>query len=105
MISKMQPGQLPPEVATAALRAERSKLPALQGADLGLQGYAIVRVNKVLDADPQAAALLAQQAPMVTRALSQAQMQAYVESLKKSIDVKINAPKPEVPAALAGLNG
>ena len=105
VISKMQPGQLPPEVATAALRAERSKLPALQGADLGLQGYAIVRVNKVLDADPQAAALLAQQAPMVTRALSQAQMQAYVESLKKSIDVKINAPKPEVPAALAGLNG
>src|SRR5690606_6092070 len=46
--SRAQPKDLAPPVLDAALRADASQLPAVAGVDLGAQGYAIVRVTKVL---------------------------------------------------------
>ena len=94
-ISKMQPAGQSAAVINAALHANRSKLPALEGVNMGEQGYAIVRVNKVLETDAATAAIQAQQMPAVQQALMQAQSQAYLESLKKALNVKINVPQPD----------
>ena len=101
-ISRIKPGQYPNAVVDAALRAEVSKLPALEGADLGQQGYAIVRVVKnIEEEDAQAAPLRADYASAVQQGTAQAYVQAYIESLKQKLKVKINVPKPALPAELA----
>lgn len=48
VISRDQPLNTPPQVMDAALRSDPAALPALQGVDLGSQGYAVVRVNKII---------------------------------------------------------
>lgn len=102
VISRIKPGQYPRAVVDAALRADVAKLPALEGADLGSRGYAIVRIGKVVEAsDSEAAGLRAQLAPAVMQGAEQAQMQAYLNSLRQTLKVKINVPKPALPAELA----
>lgn len=102
VISRVKPGQYPRAVVDAALRADVAKLPALEGADLGQQGYAIVRVGKVVkESDSDAADLRTQLAPAVMQGAAQAQMQAYLNSLRQTLKVRINVPKPPLPAELA----
>ena len=102
LVSRVKPGAYSQAVVDAAMRAEVSKLPALEGADLGPQGYAIVRVLKeAAEAEDVAAALRAQYAPAVQQSIAQAQVQAYLSSIKPLLNVKINVPKPEMPADLA----
>jgi peptidyl-prolyl cis-trans isomerase D len=48
VISRDQPLSTPPQVLDVALRSDPAALPVLQGVDLGAQGYAVVRVNKIL---------------------------------------------------------
>lgn len=98
-VSRMDALQQPPAVVNAALRADRNKLPAFEGVDLGRKGYAVVRVNKVLDADATTKALQTQQHPQVARALNEAEMMAYYESLKKLLKVEYKVPRP-APATL-----
>lgn len=54
MVSRQQASQdgLAPKVVEAALRMNATKVPALEGVDLGSDGYAVVRVTKVLEASP-----------------------------------------------------
>ena len=47
-VSRDQSQNLPQAVVDAALRANPEKMPVLVGVDLGAQGYAVVRVNKVV---------------------------------------------------------
>ena len=102
LVSRVKPGAYSQALVDAAMRADVSKLPALEGADLGQQGYAIVRVLKeAAEAEDVAAALRAQYAPVVQQSLAQAQVQAYLNSIKPLLKVKINVPKPEIPAELA----
>ena len=98
LVSKAQPAGQPQAVVSAAMHANRGKLPAFEGVNIAGQGYAIVRVNKVLEPDAAAAAIQAQQVPAVQQALMQAQSLAYLESLKKVLNVKINVPAPAFPA-------
>ncbi len=102
-ISKLQPAGQPPAVVSAAMHANRAKLPAFEGVNIAGQGYAIVRVNKVLEADAATAAIQAQQVPAVQQALMQAQSLAYLESLKKVLNVKINVPQPALPEQAGAL--
>jgi len=70
-------------------------------AALGEQGYAIVRVLKAAtESDELAAPLRAQYAPAVQQSVAQAQVQAYLNSIKPQLKVKINVPKPAVPQNL-----
>lgn len=54
-VSRQQAAQdgLSPKVVEVALRMNATKVPALEGVDLGGEGYAVVRVVKVLDAAPE----------------------------------------------------
>ena len=102
LISRIKHGAYPNAVVDAALRADVNKLPALEGADLGQEGYAIVRVIKTAkESEELAAPLRAQYAPAVQQSVAQAQVQAYLDSIKQQLKVKINVPKPDVPTGLA----
>ncbi len=85
-VSRLDAGELPPEVLRAALAASPEPLPAWVGVDLGSGGYAVVRVNKVLGRDtrPGGEQLEAQYAQV----WGAAETQAYYESLKQRFKVK-----------------
>lgn len=88
------PGQ-PQAVVDAALRADPAKMPALLGVDLGEQGYAIVRVSKVVPR-PEASAQQAEQSrQQFARLWGQAESQAYLASLKSQFKVEMLAEKPQ----------
>ncbi len=66
----------------------------MTGVDLGDEGYAVVRVNKVLPREAQVAQT--EQSRQEFEALwGQAQGQAYVDELKKRLKVKVMAPMPK----------
>lgn len=100
-VARVQSANQPPAVVNAALRADRAKLPAFEGADLGSQGYAVVRVNKVLAPEGGMAELQKQQYPQVAQALNEVELLAYYESLKKLLKVEFKVPKPAARAASA----
>ena len=94
-VSRDQAPSLPQAMMDAALRADPSKLPALVGVDLGVQGYAVVRVNKIVprpEATPQQAE---QSRAQFSRLWSQAESQAYLASLKSKFKVEMVAQKPK----------
>jgi peptidyl-prolyl cis-trans isomerase D len=94
-VSRDQAPAQPQAVIDAALRADPARLPALVGVDLGEQGYAVVRVNKVV-ARPEASAQQSEQSrQQFARLWGQAESQAYLTSLKSQFKVEMLAQKPE----------
>ncbi|MCD6079402.1 MAG: Rotamase [Ramlibacter sp.] len=94
-ITRMDKGRQPAEVVEAALRADPGQLPALVGVDLGLNGYAVVKVNRVLPREAPAAAQAQQEQQQYTRAWTAAEAQAYYELLKDRFDVQVLVAKPK----------
>jgi peptidyl-prolyl cis-trans isomerase D len=92
VISRQDAGKQPRPVVEAALRGEAG---ALQGVSLGAEGYAIVKVVKVVPREAPAAAQAQQEVQQYTRAWSTAEALAYYENLQKRYKVQINAPKPK----------
>jgi peptidyl-prolyl cis-trans isomerase D len=81
-------------VVDAALRANPEKMPLLVGVDLGAQGYAVVRVNKVVPRPEASAQLSEQSRQQFARLWGQAEAQAYLASLKAKYKVEMRAEKP-----------
>jgi peptidyl-prolyl cis-trans isomerase D len=82
---------LPRAVVDAALGADPKQLPAVVGVDLGGDGYAVLRVTKVLPRDVPAEAepsLRSQYA----QAWAAAEAQAYLEALKQRHKARVTAP-------------
>jgi peptidyl-prolyl cis-trans isomerase D len=90
-VSRAQPGGLPRELLDAALAAPTTKLPYFAGVDLGTQGYAIVRVDKVIGRDP-ATADPARAAAAYARAWGEAESLAYFDALKQRYKAEVVAP-------------
>ncbi|HYW57978.1 MAG TPA: SurA N-terminal domain-containing protein [Polaromonas sp.] len=99
VISRDQTQQLPTAVVNAALSADSSALPALAGVELGAQGYAIVKVLKVLPREVPAAAeaqaMAKQELDQYTQWWTSAESLAYYKALQARFKVEIKAPKPE----------
>jgi peptidyl-prolyl cis-trans isomerase D len=93
-VSRMDAGQ-PRQVIEAALRADPARLPALVGVDLGAEGYAVVKVNKLLPRDTVAPQQAQQEAGQYTRAWGTAEAMAYYEVLKNRFKAQINVPRPK----------
>ncbi len=92
-VSRDQAGSLPATVLDAALRAPSNQLPAWVGVDLGDQGYAVVKVNRVM-----AAQNLEQrkgERAQLAQASANAQAAAYLESLKAQFKARILVAKPD----------
>jgi len=94
VISRDQAQNQLPSLVDAALRINTATLPAWTGVDLGDQGYAVIRVNKVLarELDSKEKALQAQQ--QYTQLWAAAEAQAYLAQLKQLLKVEIVVPKP-----------
>jgi peptidyl-prolyl cis-trans isomerase D len=94
-VSRDQVPTLPQAVIDAALRADPAKLPAWVGVDLGVQGYAVVRVNKIVSRPESTAQQAEQSRSQFARLWSQAESQAYLASLKSKFKVEMLAEKPK----------
>jgi peptidyl-prolyl cis-trans isomerase D len=87
--------QLPAAVVEAALRADSANLPAFVGVDLGTQGYAVLRVNRVLPRDDAAAkANLKEDREQYARAWGAAETLAYYDILKARYKAEIKVSRP-----------
>lgn len=94
VVSREQTQKLPVPVIDAALRADASTLPAFAGVDLGSQGYAIVKVEKVVPRDAPVEAAVKQQRDQYAQWWTSAESLAYYNSLKDRFKAEILAPKP-----------
>ena len=94
LVSRDQTQQLPAPIVDAALRANIGALPALTGVDLGSQGYAIVRVNKVVPRDPPVESAAKQERGQYAQQWASAETLAYYNGLKERFKAEILTPKP-----------
>jgi peptidyl-prolyl cis-trans isomerase D len=86
---------IPGAVLDAALRADPTTLPVWIGVDLGNQGYAIARINKILPRDNAAAASnAAQEQKQYAQWISGAENQAYYAVLKDRFKVEMKVQRP-----------
>jgi peptidyl-prolyl cis-trans isomerase D len=87
-ISRAQSQGMPKPLLDAALRADPAKLPAVEGVDLGTQGYVVMRVMQILPREVPPGGdepLRAQYA----QAWAGAEADAYLAALKKRFKAKI----------------
>lgn len=88
-VSRDQSSNIPPAVMTAALRADSAALPGFVGVDLGTQGFAVVRVNKIHARPAPAQADAVQERAQYAQMWSSAENQAYYGLLKERFKVQI----------------
>ncbi|MFC5499595.1 SurA N-terminal domain-containing protein [Caenimonas terrae] len=93
-VSREDAQKQPPGLVEAALRADPAALPAFVGVDLGPQGYAVVKVVKVLPREPATAEAAKQELQQYSRAWGQAENMAYYNMLKDRFKTEIKVPKP-----------
>jgi peptidyl-prolyl cis-trans isomerase D len=100
-LSRDKPQDQPAKVIEAALRVAPTTLPALVGVDLGAQGYAVVRVSKILprDAVPQANAR--QEQAQYSQLWSAAEGEAYYNLLKERFKTQMLVARPAAGGSVA----
>ena len=101
-ISREQTQQFPGKLIDAALRADAATLPALVGVDLGPQGFAVVRVNKVIAYEPPNEAVKRQHLNQYSQLWSGAETLAYYNDLKARFKAEILVAKPAATVAEGG---
>jgi peptidyl-prolyl cis-trans isomerase D len=83
-----------PAVMDRVMHADTSKLPAWVGVDMGSQGYAVARINKVLERSVPAGERAKQERAQYAQWVAGAENQAYYAVLKSRYKVQISVPKP-----------
>ncbi|MBK5207666.1 MAG: SurA N-terminal domain-containing protein [Polaromonas sp.] len=101
LVSRDQTQKLPPQVVDAALRVDAGALPAFTGVDLGAQGYAIVKVGKVMPRDAPDEATAKQERNQYAQWWTSAENLVYYNGLKKWFKAEILVPKPTADKANA----
>ena len=99
VVSRDRPQNTPQLVLTAALRADTSVLPAWVGVDLGEQGYAVVKVNKLVPREAPAAEAAKQDRAQYGQWWIGAESQAYYALLKDRFKVQMKVQRPALPGA------
>ena len=94
IVSRDQGQAIAPAILDAAMRAEVSVLPSLVGVDLGKDGYAVVRVVKVLERNAPEPTVAKQELAQYSQWLANAESLAFYELLKTQYKVQIKVPKP-----------
>lgn len=90
----------PRSVVDAALRANVDQLPAWTGVDLGAQGYAVVKINRVVPRDGVDDARARMEREQYLQSWASAEALAYYDLLKRRFKVQIKAPRPVAQAEL-----
>ena len=94
LVARDQPQSMAPSVLSEAMRADPQTLPAFVGVDMGSNGYAVVRVNKVLERTAPTLETAKQEARQYAQWMANAEAQAYYELLKAQYKVQIKVAKP-----------
>lgn len=97
VLSRNQGQSQPRALIDAMLRAKATPLPSWTGVDLGGQGYAIVKIDKVLPADTQALGGIERIQSQYAQLWAQAETEAYYAALSQRHKAKVNA-NPSTPA-------
>ena len=102
-LSREDAQKQPPGLVDAALRADPAALPAFTGVDLGAQGYAVVKVNKVVPREQGTPEAAKQELAQYARAWGAAENQAYYKLLKTRFktDIKVSKPAARADGAAA----
>ena len=106
-VSRVQPKEVNGALLDAVLKAPAATLPAIVGADLGDQGYAVAKISKVLGRDPMVADA-ARARTQYAQAWGDAESQAYYTALKTrfKVEIKPNAlVAAELTATAASTSG
>ena len=92
------------QLVEAALKADTAVLPVFVGVDLGAQGYAVVKVVKVLAREPAQEAAAQQERNQYAQWWTSAESLAYYNTLKERFKTEIKVAKPPrtTPDQLAG---
>lgn len=98
VVARDLPLNQPRAVLDAVLGANTDTLPAWTGVDLGVQGYAVAKVNRVVPPEAPEPQLAQQRQQQYAQWWSTAEGLAYYETLKQRFKVQIKAPRP-APAA------
>ncbi len=95
-VSREKAQGLPQPVLIAALSADPKSLPAWVGVPLGDQGYAVVKVEKVLPRETREAGAMGQEVQQYSQWWAAAESLAYYDTLKERFKARIlvNEPKP-----------
>ena len=93
-MSRDAPQDQPASLVEAVLRADPAKLPAFVGVDLGADGYAVARVDKVLPPAEQTAEQAAQVQARYEELWSIAEARSYYDLLKARYKAEILVPMP-----------
>ncbi len=93
-VSRIEPGELEPQVLNAAMSASAQALPAWQGVSLGEAGFAVVKVEGVLPRAPRDEAAALQELDQYRQLWSAAEAQAYYDTLYARLKVRILVPNP-----------
>ncbi|AOF88198.1 PPIC-type PPIASE domain protein [Hydrogenophaga sp. RAC07] len=100
-VSRENPQGLPQTVLLAALSADPKSLPAWVGVPLGAEGYAVVKVEKVLPRTTREAQALGQEVQQYSQWWATAESLAYYDTLKERFKAKILVAEPATAAVAA----
>jgi len=101
-VSRASTRDVPRDIVDAALRAPADKLPGVVGVDQGAQGYALVRIVRLLGRDPAGGEALRLQA-QYGQAWGDAEAQAYYAALKSRLRAQTLEAASKGASAPAGL--
>ncbi|SDL93164.1 peptidyl-prolyl cis-trans isomerase D [Oryzisolibacter propanilivorax] len=94
VVSRDQPQGQPRAIVDATLHASLDALPGWNGVDLGSDGYAVVKVNRVVPREALQADRQQAERQQYAQLWSTAEAMAYYELLKQRLKVQIKAPRP-----------
>lgn len=92
VISREQTQKLPNNLVELAMRAHSSKLPLIEGVDLGSRGFGIVKINKLIESKDEK--LSAESSERFTKSWATAENLAYFSLLKDRLKVQIKIKPP-----------
>jgi peptidyl-prolyl cis-trans isomerase D len=93
-LSRVDAQKQPTAVVEAALRADPSALPAWTGVDLGNEGYAVVKVDKIVPREAPPPQVAQQEQQQYAQSWGQAENLAYYNLLKDRFKAQILVPRP-----------
>ncbi|HWI80386.1 MAG TPA: peptidyl-prolyl cis-trans isomerase, partial [Ramlibacter sp.] len=94
VVSRLDAKKQPMPVVEAALRADPAALPGWTGVDLAGDGYAVVKVNKVLARETPPPQVAQQERQQYAQAWGTAENLAYYTMLKDRFKAQILVPRP-----------